>query len=402
MSEALSRHGAVFCASTMFHLVVQQALARTVNAAGGSSHLVLWGVVPRHQERMYGTSQAALEALLLPGCFETVFDARPVAAVQNLHAVWMAGGVAQPLLLAERLRLVQERLQAYLDGINGLDSVVVSNPTAGGVDRLLLEMATRRKLRRVFAEDGIGAYLPLALKYAIDRTYWQPPRPRPERSLRRLSYSLAALRLRYPRSLAEPRANFADLEFDEVWSFFPARVRYPVRRARTIAPSLVRDVLAGITERLGDSSERYDERTLVYASRADSEDGLLPLEEEVRYASEAVLRLAAELRLDSIVVKPHPRDQPEKIRLLRERVAPAQGMEGPASVPMELLAYRWPAATYCGTWSGCLLYGSLWAGVDSWSLMPYLLRNAATDWRLPAIWAAVHPVMAGRVRDWHG
>jgi Alpha-2,8-polysialyltransferase (POLYST) len=375
----------VFCASTLFHLLVLQALARERAELGERNALILTRAT-LNAEELHLSGFGPYRRLLLDGLWDAVLADEAVTADYDLRALGRGAGAAL------RVRRAQCRLDAFMRAAAPLRAIYVCNPMTGAVDRRAALWAGRRaRLGAHFVEDGTGSYLPSALKHAIDRSYWTTADAQAG-PLRRAAAALLGLDR---QALTPPPAFDEDLCFQETHVLFPERFPATSRSGRLVALSRERlhETIAELGRRmppgLAEAGPAH-EPLLVYLSRPDSEDGLLAPEDEVRLVGDALLELSAGAR---VVLKPHPRDRRAKVA----RIATRAGVEviDPDPHPAELfLSVVRPAACY-GTWSGSLVYARELLGIPAWSLLPTFCGDLAARGRPARALEAILDAFAG-------
>lgn len=348
----------VYCASTLFHLIVLQTLARERAAHGERNVLVLTRPIRGDGERhLQGFSPYS--RLMLGDSWDEVLKDADLVHDYDIAAL---GPIAVGPTL--RARFAQRRLDTFLNQSRPVRSVYLCNPMTGAVDRRVASWAVQAGSRVHFVEDGTGSYLPPALKHEIDRSYWAAAR---YGRARRWANALVGL----DRRAVEPPSAFdSDIRFDQSHVVFPDR--FPVTsRTGNLYPlsrESLRTTIALLHRRSSVEAPAMPSHApplLIYLSRPDSEDGLMSLADEVDLVSETLRELSSE---GHVVLKPHPRDRRAKTR----RIAARSGVEivDPVPTPAELyLDVVRPAACY-GTWSGSLVYAPALIGVPAYSLLP--------------------------------
>jgi hypothetical protein len=346
----------VFCAGTLWHLLVMQVLAARFRKAGERNALVLTRPTLR-ADQLHVRSFAPYRRLLLDELWDAVLADDRITARYDVRAV--QGGIGAVL----RARGAQGRLDAFAGAHGAVARVLVTNPMTSAVDRRVAGWGRRRGATVHFVEDGTGSYLPPRVKHDIDRSYWELP----ARGGSRVATALAAVALD-ATALRPPSPFDADLRFDVSHVVFPDR--FP-RGPHSGTPAPVdHDQLRAVLERLAPVvpvPSAATDGVHVYLSRPDSEDGLLTREDEVELIGAALAALAADR---TVVLKPHPRDGREKVAAIAARAGIEVVDDDPHPAELYLTATR--AAGCYGTWSGSMIYARELLGIPARSLLPGL------------------------------
>ncbi len=366
----------LFAASTMFHILVCQAVAAGLRDQGQPTELLLWGPVARDEEIFVRWAED-YRALVLPDLWHDVHYEEQGTHDYDLHALWPDTPITGSWPALRKMRSSQRRLDRLVLADREPITVYVTNITAGAIDRHLAAAARNAPLGRVsYIEDGIADALSAVLKQTIDSRYWQA-RGHQRRfatgsAVRRTLLTLArvdsgAVEL----ASRDYRTSFA---FDDVYQLdvsAPPAVRAFGGRIVEVPDSSVGHVLDRVATRIP-APEEVASGSALYLSRPDSEDGLLSRASEIAAISGIIAELN-ERHDGRLLLKPHPRDSVAKVRAICDRSGVAQ-VPGPyLRIPAELAARALRAPACYGTWTGSLIYSQRFTGCQGVSVLPRLL-----------------------------
>ena len=300
----------LFAASTMFHILVCQAVAAGLRDQGQPTELLLWGPVARDEEIFVRWAED-YRALVLPDLWHDVHYEEQGTHDYDLHALWPDTPITGSWPALRKMRSSQRRLDRLVLADREPITVYVTNITAGAIDRHLAAAARNAPLGRVsYIEDGIADALSAVLKQTIDSRYWQA-RGHQRRfatgsAVRRTLLTLArvdsgAVEL----ASRDYRTSFA---FDDVYQLdvsAPPAVRAFGGRIVEVPDSSVGHVLDRVATRIP-APEEVASGSALYLSRPDSEDGLLSRASEIAAISGIIAELN-ERHDGRLLLKPHPR-----------------------------------------------------------------------------------------------
>lgn len=380
-----------FVASTMFHILVAQAIAASRVREGHSCQLLLWG--PRSRRDPIHTNWVQdYRRIILPQLWECVEYDVEGTGNYDIHALWPDSPLTSVRSSLRRMQTYERSLTRRIEQLGQASTVYVSNITAGSIDRHVVNAAQANGHEVHYIEDGVADGLSDVLKRAVDRSYWMDD-SRPVQSMVR---SAARRGLLYLGGVDRSAIDLGAVDYRSSCSFSAvyqlARLSSPAVQhqsggAHRVELEAVRAIVRAVSERQP-AVARGSTGSALYLSRPDSEDGLLSRQGEVTGVSAILAELQARHE-GRVLVKPHPRDTVSKLREICERADVQLVSEDDQHLPAEIVLRRLAAPTCYGTWTGSLVYGGLLSSCHSISILPRLLalQSPGASARLAAVYA---------------
>ena len=360
----------LFSAGNVGHLALSQYIAYDLRKKGYPCYL-LHNTNKSFDENEYFVR--AYEKLVVPELWDGVWYLRD-GGMYSYTYVWPK--IVNPIKSHSILSKIEGKINQILEQIPNLSDIYIYHFNSPK-NQYLWDLAQKSGIRVHVVDNGYATNMTVPYKSTLENLDANIL----SKARRFLSGLFLKATGRKPWVLFRHDYVFHPMmKFDNLYSLFPEK--YPHNNIRGLSIKLNQvvtreaiDYFIGHLLKSGILSADPDMLDIpcLFISRPDDEDTFLSTQDQIEITRAVLLELVK--RYESIVIKPHPREDMEKIKMCASGIPGVSIFEDEAIIPLEVLAYAYNIHFGYGSWSYGLMTLSEINRVKSYALIPLYIKE---------------------------